>query len=227
MPAVVPVPPFVEIPGVLNFRDLGSHFSDRGGAIRQGLVFRSAEPSKATHEGVSRLRQLGIKHIYDLRSPPELLSLPGKAAPVKEWEGIERISVPVFRDQDYSPEAVIKRNMHFSDGPKGFANAYMDILDAASSLSNKDQPFANILSHLASDNPTPLLIHCSAGKDRTGVICALILELCGAPDSDIAYEYSLTNLGLKDLHEIIIQSLMKEDLFAANPEGARRMVRAE
>ena len=67
-----------------------------------------------------------------------------------------------------------------------------------------------ILSHLATGPPSglgPILIHCSLGKDRTGVICALILSLCGVQDSIIADEYALTALGIAQKVKDIISEM--------------------
>lgn len=75
---------------------------------------------------------------------------------------------------------------------------YQAIVDSATSVDNPFQPLKNILSHLAAGNQSglePILIHCSLGKDRTGVICALILNLCGVEDRIVAHEYALTALG--------------------------------
>ncbi|KAI0176488.1 tyrosine phosphatase [Hypoxylon sp. FL1284] len=224
------VGPFIGIPGVLNFRDIGGYpiSSLPGKMIRQGIVFRSSQPAKADDEAVERIRQLGIKQVYDLRSPHEFINGSSHNPPVREWEGIEKVFAPVFLDEDYSPEAVAIRNQSFGSGPEGFAKVYMDILASASSPSNKARPFAKILSHLASDaSPAPLLIHCSAGKDRTGIICALILSLCGVEDEGVAIDYSLTDVGLRPLHETIISNLMKDAAFIGNPNGARRMVLAQ
>lgn len=69
-----------------------------------------------------------------------------------------------------------------------------------------------------------MLLHCSAGKDRTGVICALILSLCGVEDEIVAHEYSLTDLGLKSRHGEFVAHLIKEPALKGNPLGARRMV---
>lgn len=111
---------------------------------------------------------------------------------------------------------------------QGFAQVYVSMLAAATGPLNESRPYARILEHLAGDSspPTPVLIHCTAGKDRTGVICALILSLCGVEDEIVAHEYSLTNLGLKSRHLEIIAHLKNEAAFKDDPNGAYRMVLA-
>ncbi|KAH9996115.1 tyrosine phosphatase [Xylariaceae sp. FL0662B] len=231
MESTLPKPPFLDIPGVDNFRDIGGYpiCSQPGKVVRRGVVFRSGRLSEATEEGISRLRQLGITDVYDLRSKQELKHLGklGEHNQVKEWDSAKRVYLPVFRNEDYSPEAIAIRNTNYGLGSEGFVSAYMDILVAASPQSNASKPFTVIFSHLASQaSPTPVIIHCTGGKDRTGLACALILSLCGVADEVIAHEYSLTDLGLGLRHEMIIQFLMNEEAFKNNPEGARRMVRA-
>ena len=70
-------------------------------------------------------------------------------------------------------------------------------------------------------------MHCTAGKDRTGVICALILSLCGVEDEAVAHEYSLTELGLQERKEEFINELVKVDALRDNRAGAERMVSAK
>ena len=93
---------------------------------------------------------------------------------------------------------------------QGFVRYYRDVLESATSLSNPFQPLKNILNHLAAVDPSelePILIHCSLGKDRTGVICALVLSICGVDDSIVAHEYALTTLGIKDKIASIIAEI--------------------
>jgi protein tyrosine/serine phosphatase len=71
-----------------------------------------------------------------------------------------------------------------------------------------------------------LIIHCTAGKDRTGVICALILSLCGVPDDIIAYEYSLTEEGLAEFRETLIAHLLAHPALEKNEKGALNMISA-
>ncbi|KAI1662503.1 tyrosine phosphatase family-domain-containing protein [Daldinia decipiens] len=229
----LPSPPFVPISGLPNFRDLGGYPVGDSKVVRRGLVFRSSEPSKVTDDGVSKLQDLGIAKVFDLRSAVEIEKglRDGYGWKIKEWDGASRHFVPVFLDQDYSPEALAVRYKNYSsEHAEGFIVAYSDILVAAASPSNSYAPFKTILEHLASppsSPPTPCLIHCTAGKDRTGVICGLILSLCGVPDEVVAHEYSLTDLGLKSRHEELISHLMSNPTLRDHPEAARRMVSSQ
>ena len=89
-----------------------------GKVIRKGLVFRSSEPSKVTDEGVSALTSLGITHVYDLRSEVEIqkMVVQAEGSKPREWPGAQRIFVPVFPDQDFSPEALAKRVRDYTSG---------------------------------------------------------------------------------------------------------------
>ncbi|KAK2771309.1 tyrosine phosphatase [Colletotrichum kahawae] len=228
--AELPKPPFITVPGLPNFRDAGGYPIDSqpGCILRPGIVFRSAEPSRLTDQGVALLQDIGITHVYDLRSTVELkrLAQAGANCDVREWPGATRIFVPVFQDQDYGPEAIALRYQNYSsNGTEGFTKAYADILRAASGPDHPQDPFRTILSHLATPEiPTPLLVHCTAGKDRTGVICALILSLCGVSDAVVAHEYSLTDIGLQDRKEELVNHLLATEAMKGNPEGARRMI---
>ena len=68
-------------------------------------------------------------------------------------------------------------------------------------------------------------MHCTAGKDRTGVICALVLSLCGVEDEIVAHEYSLTNLGFRSRREATITEIVEHsEVFEGDRAAARRMV---
>lgn len=213
-------PPFHSIPGLANFRDLGNCpvNSHPGRVIKPGLIYRSAEPSRITDEGISALQALNITHVYDLRSNVEIKR---HATAIREWPQSQRVFVPIFQDEDYSPEAIAIRYQNYSsEGSEGFVEAYRTILEAGSG------PFATILSHLASPEASPFLVHCTAGKDRTGVICAVILSLCGVDDHTIAHEYSLTEAGLAEVKQEICEHLMKNPALKDNHQGAQRMIGA-
>ncbi|KAH8171489.1 tyrosine phosphatase family protein [Sarocladium implicatum] len=213
-------PPFLSVPGIPNFRALGGQPTDfPSRIIRADLVFRSVEPSKVTAEGEAAVTALGITHVYDLRSNIEIRTQMN--VNVHELPGTQRVFVPVFSDIDYSPEALALRfSQYGTNGTEGFVNAYRTILQAAAG------PFAKILSHLAAPEPTPLLVHCTAGKDRTGLICAIILSLCGVQDQFVAEEYSLTEVGLRHRRQELIDHLLQKPALNGDREAVERMIGA-
>lgn len=245
----LPSPPFVNVPGIANFRDAGGQTTNNGKKVRNGLLFRSADPSKATVEGLNKMGKelgkvcfyqpqptlsmlayglAGLKTIFDLRSAPEIRRDGPEWANVEiakddvfEPYGIHRDWVPVFAEQDYGPEQVAVRYKEYKRGGVGFVNAYRDILLAGS---GPDGAYTKILKQLAKPDAKACLIHCTAGKDRTGVLVALLLMLVDVSKDAIAEEYSLTDLGLADLKPLFIERLLKHPELEGNRDGVKNMV---
>ncbi|KAI5210734.1 hypothetical protein AUEXF2481DRAFT_31890 [Aureobasidium subglaciale EXF-2481] len=232
-------PPFVNITGIANFRDIGGYSTTDNHSIRSKLVYRCADPSKVQPDGLAKLKELGVKKVFDLRSIPEI----SKQGP--EWAGvevekevfvtrdegsdeevkegdIERIWCPVFENTDYGPEQVAIRFQNYAKkGSEGFVKAYADI------MSNGPNAYRTILTHLASPSPSPCIIHCTAGKDRTGVICAILYLLCHVPTETVAKEYSLTDTGLQHLVPLFTERLLKNPALVGNEEGVKNMISAQ
>jgi hypothetical protein len=123
----LPTPPFVLLPGLANLRDAGGYAVDGqpGKAVRRGVLFRSADLTKLGDDGVPALQRLGITHVFDLRSLTELAK---SGETPRTWEGATRVFVPVFREVDYSPEALAVRFRDYSDGPKVSALAVVVVV---------------------------------------------------------------------------------------------------
>ncbi len=219
-------PPFLHIEGIQNFRDLGGYpvttnSSSNPLTVRRNYIFRCAEPSKVTAEGAATLKSLGVTTMFDLRSGPELEKQKARA-PVVQIDGIRREFVPVFADKDYSPESIALRYKDYaSSGTEGFRRAYTDILE------NAPPSYRRVLTHIRDHPDEACVIHCTAGKDRTGVLAALILSLAGLDDQAIAEEYALTELGLAHWRPTILEHLLKEPALEGNHEGAMNMVSAK
>jgi len=134
---------------------------------------------------------------------------------------VERCFIPVMRKEDYSPQALSQRYENYGSG--NHEAAYRHI------LSSDPTAYRTIFKHiLSSPNPDPCIVHCTAGKDRTGVICALILMLAGVKDEDIAAEYALTTLGLTQIREAMVQYLMqdKASMDGGGKEKAENMLKS-
>lgn len=211
----LPSPPFIRVDGMHNFRDCGGYpIADQPGKmVRRGTVYRSANPSKITAKGIAQLQALRVAKVFDLRSALEIQESTKKGfGHVKVWDGAVRIPVSVFTDDFYASghhRQVRDQNLRkLENGFEGYVEYYRSIADAAVSATNPFQPLKVILDHLGgSKEPEPILIHCSLGKDRTGVICALVLSLCGVEDGIVAQEYALTALGIEEKVASIIAEI--------------------
>ncbi|KZT05648.1 uncharacterized protein LAESUDRAFT_726936 [Laetiporus sulphureus 93-53] len=211
-------PPFVSIPGVVNIRDLGSYPSTTypGRVTRPRLLYRSAEISNITEEGKARLKELGITKVFDLRSDPEIERY---KTPCPDIDGVEIVRLPIFRTEDYSPEMMAKRYELYASGKtEAFMELYSQIMD------HGGPAFGVIFRHVR-DKPTEgCIFHCTAGKDRTGVVAALFLKLAGVDDAQIAEDYALTRVGREPARQMVMARLARIPMFASNTQAALNML---
>lgn len=208
------IPRWKDVDGVSNFRDLGGWQTRTADYVKPHRIFRCADLSNITEAGKKALRGLKVTKVFDLRSNPEITK-----NGVGHVDGIEWIHVPVFREEDYSPEKMAIRWGYYTSGLDGFVSAYTGI------LANGRDPFGMILRQLR-DSDDAIVVHCTAGKDRTGVICAIILKLLGVEDEVIAREYELTTIGLRRDHSKILAAIAHEGSLPAreayNRDGSFR-----
>ncbi|KAF5363895.1 hypothetical protein D9756_000217 [Leucocoprinus leucothites] len=214
---VLSKPPFVTIPGVINVRDLGLYPSATfpGKMTKPRHLYRSAEISGILPEGKKLFKELNINKVFDLRSDTEIRKY---NTPLPEIDGVEIVHVPVFKTVDYSPEMMAKRFQLYASGKtEAFMELYSQILDHGGSA------FGSILRHVRDKPNEGCLFHCTAGKDRTGIIAAILLKLAGVDDETIAKDYALTRVGREPAREMILARLSKEPLFASDNEAALNM----
>ncbi|KAL4889077.1 protein-tyrosine phosphatase-like protein [Aspergillus ambiguus] len=179
---IITKPPFVSVPGIFNVRDLSSAGSS---VLRPGLAYRSGAPaSSLSAEAQLALAQtLGITTIFDLRRPLERAKLPHPVI-----DGVQSVWVP------YAFEAPPPDYADFggSDGGMAsFTKLYRSYLDTHVPIYRK------VFEHIRDRPQDPFLFHCSAGKDRTGVLAALILRVAGCSDAAILHDYMLTRAGIE------------------------------
>src|ERR1700733_501568 len=168
--------------GASNFRDLGGYPGRDGRAIRWRQIFRSNHLGHLTEADVDVLRGLGLKSAFDLRGTEE------RAAAMCAIEEIAVHSLPI------EPTVVGElRALLDAGSPLSSTEAADAMRNSYRSYVRENTPrFHALFAHLLEDR-APLVIHCTAGKDRTGFACALILHALGVPDNVIAEDYLLTN----------------------------------
>lgn len=171
---------------VLNFRDIGGIRSEKGNLIRQGIIFRSANTDWISKRDIAKLHRLNIRTIIDLRAAYEIRK--NKRA----IDNIDYISLPL--DFEQTTRERLKPFLYKKSSERIISeiskSLYLEILDAALPAVNK------ILEIILETEQCPVLIHCQAGKDRTGIICALILLALGIDRQSIIEDYLKSNEAL-------------------------------
>lgn len=165
--------------GVVNFRDLGGYTSTLGGMVRHGRIFRSDRLDRMTPADHERYRSLGIRTIYDLRRDEErrINPDPYPTEHVCIISSLERHGYPKLGEEP--PDL---------DGADMLRLLYRGILDHAGA------DIGRIFRGFADPDGVPALFHCTAGKDRTGMVAALLLEWLGVPRDTVLDDYELTNV---------------------------------
>lgn len=217
-------PPFVQAEGVINLRDAGgqpSHllpYTDY--ILKPRYLYRSGEPSRITPKGITQLRdELGVRKVFDLRSDVEVKGY--KADPLIV-EGIGFVKAPVSSAEAYDPFSLAKRVARFRDDPlEAFLSLYMEIIDKGTDSVHK------VLTHIRDHPDEPCLVHCTAGKDRTGTVFAIIHMLVGVDDEEIIKDYTLTTIGLEPALPGLVERFKAHDVHRDNWEGTMNMSSAK
>jgi protein-tyrosine phosphatase len=167
--------------GASNFRDLGGYPTRDGRMVRWRQIFRSNHLGHLTEADIEVLRGLGLKSAFDFRGAEE------RAAAACRLEEIVVHSLPI------EPTVVAELRARLAAGSLSPATAVEVMRGSYRGYVQDNTPrFRALFAHLLQDH-APLVIHCTAGKDRTGFACALILHALGVDDDLIAEDYLLTN----------------------------------
>src|SRR4029077_19258344 len=172
----------LNLSGASNFRDLGGYPTADGRTVRWRQIFRSNHLGHLTDGDVSILRGLGVRSAFDFRGTEE------RAAALCGMPEITVHSLPV------EPTVVAALRAIAAAGTPLSTDHAVEVMRGSyrSYVQNNTQHFRTLFAHLLEDR-APLVIHCTAGKDRTGFACALILHTLGVADDVIAEDYLLTN----------------------------------
>jgi protein tyrosine/serine phosphatase len=162
----------IPLDGAVNFRDLGGYRTVEGRTIRWRSLFRADNLSRLSRPDRAVVRSLGIATVIDLRSRAEvdLERFPVDEIPVCFHHLPLTADLPPFDE--------------FRSGPQWFAGHYLDIARQAGDR------IAQAVAIVAQRQSHPVVVHCAAGKDRTGVLVAVLLALLGVPDETIAEDYA-------------------------------------
>jgi protein-tyrosine phosphatase len=199
----------VTLPDIPNFRDAGGLQS---GALRPGVIFRSAQLSGHTAADDTALIGLGVRSVYDLRTTDEAEHRPNTVPP-----SVRVTLLDVLADRPHSGAAAVASLVT----AKQDGTTISDINDAVSggrardlmietyrhfvSLPSAHASYRTLLASLADDRGASV-IHCTAGKDRTGWAVAVLQRMCGADLDDIIADYLGSNAGMERAYRPMLES---------------------
>jgi protein-tyrosine phosphatase len=192
----------LDLEGAYNIRDLGGYSTCDGGTIRWNMFLRADGLENLTPESQAALVDYGVRTVIDLRNTSEIEQYRDvfeKSSVVTYFHqnmiGDDPLPIDETLDKVNSKE---KADQSSLDEPsKRFLEIYKSILD------HRSAQVIKTLDTIASSEMLPALVHCAAGKDRTGIITALVLGLVGVPEETIVKDYALTAFYLlrRDLEE--------------------------
>jgi protein-tyrosine phosphatase len=174
----------VLLEGSLNLRDLGGYEAAGGRLVRYGCLFRSDELHALTDADLEAVGKLGIRVVFDLRNVDERDARPNRLPPGVEV--LERESPSSGGETRTTAQQIMEGVLPTPDDEE-FAGVYVRLLDVLA-------PELRVIVERAADaRNRPLLFHCAAGKDRTGITAAVLLGLLGVSDDVILDDFELTS----------------------------------
>ena len=172
----------LNLSGASNFRDLGGYPTADGRTVRWRQIFRSNHLGHLTDDDATVLRQLGVRSAFDFRGSEE------RTTAMCGMAEITVHSLPV------EPTVVAALRAIAAGGTPLSADHAIEVMRESYSgyVQKNTERYRTLFAHLLEDS-APLVIHCTAGKDRTGFACALILHTLGVSKDTISADYLLTN----------------------------------
>jgi len=162
----------------LNARDLGGLTTADGRRVRRGALVRSDQLCRLSDGGRTALVAHGVRTVIDLRTPSEVERDPD---PIWHEHGVDYLNIPQQDGQLWQESEWIARTRAERD---------------AMALDRRAEHIVAMARAVANAAPGGVLIHCLAGKDRTGIAVALLLGLVGVSEADIAADYALSEAAL-------------------------------
>ena len=188
---------------IANFRDVGGQRTRDGRCVRTGRLFRSGHLGNASDEDLATLGRLGILTVIDFRVAADLADDGTSRLP----PGARRVNIPMH---DPARGGDIRELLYRADAAGlervlGGGGAERLMCEAAAGLvTERCAEFGAFLRALAGEEPLPALMHCSAGKDRTGWAASLLLLLLGAHEDDVIEHYLLSNEHRREENERLL-----------------------
>ena len=188
---------WLDLDGAVNVRDLGGLPTEDGRTTRPGVVLRADNLQDLSDKDVRRLSELGVRTVVDLRTPSEVeMAGPGPLVA----EGLRHVNLDLI--PSWGAERAVPHEKREEGDLSHFYMGYVD--DAPDAI-------VEALRILADPDSGTAVVHCAAGKDRTGVVCALALVVAGVPREEVVADYALTGERIEAIFDRLAGAAAYED----------------
>lgn len=187
-----PLPHILPMEGATNFRELGGYPSADGRRVKEGVFYRGGALGRLT-SGADRavLESLGIKLVLDLRSTGESSENPDSVPGGARYLRISAMYYSDGTELDFSPAGMSRVDREFNAASQG--QSPQDAFTRFYAAMPFHNPAFQAMFHALEAGDVPILFHCTAGKDRTGVAAMLILLALGVDRDTAVADYMVTN----------------------------------
>ncbi len=186
--------------GTINARDIGGIMTEEGYRVKEGLFLRTDSLHALSDQAVEMLRdRYNVSKIIDMRTGEERAEKPDR-----EINGADNYHIPVFTEAE---AGITRENGHlvFDDTILDMARTYEFMISSGSCT----EKLSEILRQIIHNDKGASLYHCTAGKDRTGIVSMLILGLLGVSEDNIMKDYLETNVTGKAVAEEAAKMALK------------------
>ena len=178
----------IKFRGFSNFRDLGGYPAEADTQVKWGVLYRSGHLAKMKSSDLKRFKQLGIDTIFDFRSNPEREKDPNR---LPDSLNLRTISIPILDPSTSSwaedlKTAIQNREFQDFDASEKMREWYQDLV--VGHVGQYRKFIHGVLNALGA----PVLWHCTAGKDRTGIAAAILLRVLGVSQEIVEKDYLLS-----------------------------------
>ena len=162
----------VNLKNAVNLRELGGYMREDSKVTKYNQFLRSGNPSRLENSEIEFLLGYGLKTVIDLRNTKELTK---EKSVFSDFPGVNYFHMPLFDEG----------STNINQTPSSLGELYVD-------LYNHSTNFGNIFNIMAENSNGAILFNCTAGKDRTGLIAAMLLMLAGIDECDIVADYQVS-----------------------------------
>ncbi|MFT5709863.1 MAG: protein-tyrosine phosphatase [Halioglobus sp.] len=173
--------------GVVNFRDLGGYRTTDNHSVKWGKLYRSGTFANTSRADLVVIQKLNLSTLIDFRSAAEKQEEPNV---LPDPMGFRVVEIPTLDDDNVMVGDVMQR---IESGNFGGFDPNHFMLEANTQLASKFTPqFTEFIHTILDAKGSPVVWHCSAGKDRTGFASAVVLKILGVPQSTIIDDYMMS-----------------------------------